>query len=29
VQMPEYWLYVLGAIFILVTLFLPTGSLGS
>jgi len=25
---PEYWLYFLGLIFILVTLFLPTGVLG-
>jgi urea transport system permease protein len=28
VQFPEYWLYLLGAIFILVTLFLPQGVLG-
>ena len=28
VALPEYWLYVLGAIFILVTLFLPHGVVG-
>jgi urea transport system permease protein len=28
VALPEYWLYVLGAIFILVTLFLPEGVVG-
>jgi urea transport system permease protein len=28
VAMPEYWLFALGAIFILVTLFLPNGVLG-
>src|SRR5213079_2948685 len=28
VALPEYWLFVLGAIFILVTLFLPNGVLG-
>ena len=28
VWLPEYWLYVLGAIFVLVTLFLPRGVLG-
>jgi len=28
VQFPEYWLYLLGAIFILVTLFLPQGVMG-
>jgi urea transport system permease protein len=26
--MPEYWLYVLGAMFIAVTLFLPGGIVG-
>jgi urea transport system permease protein len=26
---PEFWLYVLGAIFILVTLFLPHGVVGA
>ena len=26
--LPEYWLYVLGALFILVTLFMPRGVLG-
>ncbi|WP_162903964.1 hypothetical protein [Ralstonia solanacearum] len=26
--MPEYWLFVLGAIFVLVTLYLPNGVLG-
>jgi len=26
--MPEYWLYVLGAMFIAVTLFLPGGVVG-
>jgi urea transport system permease protein len=25
---PEYWLFVLGAIFVLVTLYLPNGVLG-
>jgi urea transport system permease protein len=28
VEFPEYWLYLLGAIFIFVTLFLPQGVLG-
>jgi urea transport system permease protein len=28
VALPEYWLYVLGMLFILVTLFLPRGVLG-
>jgi urea transport system permease protein len=28
VRCPEYWLFVLGAIFILVTLFLPQGVVG-
>jgi urea transport system permease protein len=28
VQFPEYWLFVLGAIFILVTLFMPNGVAG-
>jgi len=28
VQFPEYWLYFLGLIFILVTLFLPRGVMG-
>ena len=28
VALPEYWLYVLGLLFILVTLFLPRGMLG-
>jgi len=28
VALPEYWLYVLGLLFILVTLFLPRGVLG-
>jgi len=27
-HMPEYWLYVLGAMFIAVTLFLPAGVVG-
>ena len=26
--MPEYWLYVLGLLFILVTLFMPNGVMG-
>ena len=26
--MPEYWLFALGALFVLVTLFLPKGILG-
>jgi urea transport system permease protein len=29
VAMPELWLYVLGALFVLVTLFLPQGLLGA
>ena len=28
VALPEYWLYVLGGLFILVTLFLPDGAVG-
>jgi urea transport system permease protein len=28
VAFPEYWLFVLGALFIAVTLFLPRGVLG-
>ena len=28
VQMPEYWLYLLGLIFVIVTLFLPQGLVG-